>query len=173
MGLDMYLNKKTFVWSNDRENLKISGLKHPIRGENVKYIVEEAGYWRKANAIHQWFVNNVQEGEDDCKEYYVSEEQMKELLDLVNRVLSASKMVKGKVKNGSTFKDGKEIPNMEDGEYIEDPTVAKELLPTTSGFFFGGTEYDQWYIADLKLTKTILEKALKDTSGEYSYSSSW
>ena len=39
-------------------------------------------YWRKANAIHKWFVENVQEGVDDCGEYEVTVEQLTELRDL-------------------------------------------------------------------------------------------
>ncbi len=42
----------------------------------VTYIIEDCGYWRKANGIHAWFVQNVQEGEDDCKEYYVSQSKL-------------------------------------------------------------------------------------------------
>jgi hypothetical protein len=44
-------------------------------------------YWRKANAIHNWFVQNVQEGEDDCREHIVSIEDLKQLLSVVNSVL--------------------------------------------------------------------------------------
>jgi hypothetical protein len=46
------------------------------------------GYWRKANQIHKWFVDNVQKGNDDCKEYYVSEEKIKELYDLCTQINS-------------------------------------------------------------------------------------
>lgn len=38
--------------------------------------------------ITKWFVNNVQEGNDDCKEYYVSDEQIKELHDLCIEVIN-------------------------------------------------------------------------------------
>lgn len=173
MGLDMYLNKKTYIWSNDRDNLEITGSKSKINSKKVTTIIEEAGYWRKANAVHQWFVKNVQDGEDDCKEYWVSHEDMEKLLDTVNEVIKASKLVKGKIQNGSTFKDGKEIPIMEDGKYIKNPSVAEKLLPTTEGFFFGGTAYDQYYYENLLETKKILEEALKDKDGDYEYSSSW
>lgn len=39
-----------------------------------------AYYWRKCNAIHNWFVMNVQAGEDDCASYYVSKESLQELI---------------------------------------------------------------------------------------------
>ena len=44
-------------------------------------------YWRKANAIHQWFVANVQNEEDDCGVYEVSHDQLKRLTVDVNWVL--------------------------------------------------------------------------------------
>lgn len=176
MGLDMNLWKKTYIGNQyagtlnrKMHRLGIDG----VKDERVSEIVESVGYWRKANAIHAWFVENVQDGEDDCKEYYVSREQLKELLDIVDTVLKASKLVKGKVTNGYSYENGERKPILEDGEYIENPEVAKKLLPTTEGFFFGGTEYDQWYYKDLENTKTMLEELLQEESGEFYYSSSW
>lgn len=128
-----------------------------------KNIFQNVAYWRKANQIHNWFVNNVQGGEDDCGTYEVPKEQLKELIDVCNRVLSASKLKKGKIKNGRQYKDGKWETVYEDGEYIVDPKIAKELLPTASGFFFGGTEYDEWYIRDLAYTVEALKKILEET----------
>jgi hypothetical protein len=49
---------------------------------------------------------------------------------------------------------------MEDGKIIKDPTVASELLPTESGFFFGNTDYNEYYYRDLLDTKKIIEEAL-------------
>ena len=40
---------------------------------------EEVGYWRKANAVHRWFVEHVQGGVDECLEYEVSKAQLEEL----------------------------------------------------------------------------------------------
>src|SRR4051812_38424335 len=124
MGLDMYLTRRTYVGRDERNksNVNIKG----VDGAKVKYVDEDAGYWRKANHIHRWFVENVQGGQDDCREYYVSREQLGELLKTVNRVLASSKLVKGKVENGYGYeKDAatgemKRVPYMEDGEYIED-----------------------------------------------------
>ena len=47
----------------------------------------EAGYWRKANQIHKWFVDNVQGGVDNCGEYLVDIKALERLLELVNEVL--------------------------------------------------------------------------------------
>lgn len=49
-------------------------------------LLEEAGYWRKANQIHAWFVKNVQAGVDDCGLYEVTRAQLEELLALAQRV---------------------------------------------------------------------------------------
>ena len=93
MGLDMYLKRKKYVGANyEHRNVKgtidisVNGNKLPIDFSKVSYIEEEFGYWRKANAIHKWFVDNVQDGVDDCKEYYVSQSKMEELLELCKKV---------------------------------------------------------------------------------------
>lgn len=141
--------------------------------KNVSYLIIEEGYWRKANAIHKWFVDNVQGGEDDCKEYYVDESDLKKLLDTVNKVLDASKLIEWKVNNGYTFENGEKKPIVQDGKFIEDATVAHELLPTAEGFFFGNTDYNEWYYQDLVDTKKIIEEALKNDRDSHYYTSSW
>jgi hypothetical protein len=54
-----------------------------------------------------------------------------------------------------------------------DNSLAELLLPSASGFFFGGTNYDEWYFEDVKNTISILEDALQSKGGEIYYSSSW
>jgi len=182
MGLDMYLEKRigvknySFTKKEDKHSVEVKkgGIKLDIAAKSISGVVVDVACWRKANAIHRWFVNNVQNGEDDCKSYYVDEEDLKALLKRVNKVLKASKLIKGKVTNGYTIEKGKEIPILEDGEYIEDATVAKECLPTGSGFFFGSEDYNEWYLEGLKYTKKVLTKTLKEkVGGSYYYQSSW
>ena len=95
MGLDMYLRAKRYVSNfdfrpDDKElNQKIReslGLNHLNDSDGLEVSVT-VGYWRKANQVHQWFVDNVQAGEDDCKSYWVQKSKMKELLDLCKEVL--------------------------------------------------------------------------------------
>jgi len=84
MGLDMYLIAKKYVSSySDGDKNNQSLLKEAFPELNkftgFAYVQYEVGYWRKANHIHKWFVNNVQEDVDDCKEYYVSRDELKTL----------------------------------------------------------------------------------------------
>lgn len=141
-----------------------------------KTIFEQIGYWRKANHIHNWFVENVQDGIDECDTYEVTKEQLEDLLNVCRKVLDGSKLVKGKVVNGQKYENGKMVNIYQDGEYIEDSSVAEELLPTTSGFFFGGTEYDEWYYKDVENTINIIEDVLRTTDFKHEivmYHSSW
>lgn len=41
---------------------------------------------------------------------------------------------------------------------LDDHSLASELLPTQSGFFFGGTEYDEYYFLDLDYTYKLFVK---------------
>lgn len=144
-----------------------------INPKRISYVIEEIGYQRKANAIHNWIIKNVADGVDDCKEVRFDRENIIVLRDTIQKVLDASVLVKGKIVNGYTFKDGKEEPIMEDGKYIEDSTVAQELLPTGSGFFFGSTEYNQYYYDDLVEALKICNEMLKDDNADYYYQASW
>ena len=44
-------------------------------------------YWRKSNQIHQWFVQNVKGGKDNCEEYSVSLDQLKLLSKTIEPAL--------------------------------------------------------------------------------------
>jgi hypothetical protein len=88
MGLDMYLNAKRFLWHNENELAeKVLEAFPEVKGKRVKEVIVEAIYWRKANAIHDWFVKNVQEGDDNCGYYWVGREQLEELRQLILEAL--------------------------------------------------------------------------------------
>lgn len=186
MGLDMSLTKRTYVrnWARDAKEHKYKivvtkgGKPTNIRTERISYIIENIHDWRKANQIHAWFVENVQDGDDNCGEYYVSREKLQQLLSLCEQVIKASKLVSGKVTNGYRIEadsEGKaiQVPILEDGKYIEDPSIAKELLPNQSGFFFGSQDYNEWYLQDIIETRDVLKEAVKDQDSDYYYDSSW
>lgn len=95
MGLDMYLTKKTYVqkWDHhaaeDTYVVEVTKGGQPanhIQPSRVTHIEEQIGYWRKANAIHKWFVDNVSDGEDNCGTYSVEIDDLINLLELCKQV---------------------------------------------------------------------------------------
>lgn len=161
MGLDMYLTKKTYVknWKHNEKDgvpewdVSVKWYGKDVEMKNVMYIEQEVLYWRKANAIHGWFVDNVQGGHDNCDHYYVPIEKIEEILAICNQILSNVELKEGK---------------------IVDPSICEELLPTKSGFFFGSQHFDKWYYETIKKTRDTLTEELKgDIICEYYYQSSW
>ena len=144
MGLDMYLTAKRFFWYNEKEiQKKLQDIMN-VDDYEVDYIELQVGYWRKANQIHKWFVDNIQNGVDDCGKHQVEKEKLIDLLNIVNQALETNK--------------------------------PEKILPTQSGFFFGSTEYDEYYKKDLEDTKKMIEKYLefKDNDKyDLYYQSSW
>lgn len=153
MGLDMYLSARKYIAQVDytrtpdgqmdrvylpefKEILKLfpagAGDYSDHCGANVELTI---GYWRKANHIHKWFVDKTQKGIDECKESYVSKEQLQDLRVLCQMVL-------------------------------DEPDKAQELLPSESGFFFGSTEYDEWYMGATEHTIKVIDNALRIMEAE-------
>ena len=141
-------------------------------------IMEQVGYWRKANHIHKWFVDNIQDGEDDCRYHReVRKTDLEELLRVCNEVIASTKLVSGKVYNGTRWNSqtGETIEYI-DGLILEDTVAAEELLPTECGFFFGSTGYDEWYMRDIEHTIEVIENVLETTDFNTQmiyYVSSW
>ena len=189
MGLDMYLTRKKYIGAEYNFNkikgtifITKDGKELPIDFNKVSYIEESVGYWRKANQIHNWFVENVQDGEDNCHPHYVSFEKLEELLKVCKEVKKSIKLVDGKLIQSYTFDaDGNRINNYIDGKVIEDTSVCEELLPTTSGFFFGDTEYNEWYAEQINSTIKMLKQIIKEEKelnelgfySDFEYCSSW
>ena len=134
MGLDMYLSKETYAKNWDFQKpeekheviVKKGGeVLDTIKSERITYIVEEIGYWRKANAIHNWFVKNVQGGVDECQRSYVSLEKIKELLEVVEKVLADNSLAPTLLPTQSGFFFG---PTHYDEWYFKDLEDTKVIL---------------------------------------------
>lgn len=155
MGLDSYLEVRRYVsgYSFNKEEVKKQfneiveavGMQN-IHDERFATVAVNVAYWRKANHIHNWFVQNVQDGEDDCGQYRVTREQLMELEELCRKV----------------SKDGT-------GE------VAGELLPISTGFFFGSEQYDEYYFEDTDRTAKRLGEILDviPNGDDFYYQASW
>lgn len=127
MGLDMYLTSRSEL----------------DRAKANDYYWGELAYWRKFNALHAWFVHNVQDDVDNCGDYVVSQTKLSELVEVLKKLQQ---------------------------------TKDTSLLPTQSGFFFGSTEYDEWYWDRVNSTIDILSEILTTfdfENEELLYTSSW
>ena len=141
---------------------------------NFIEIAIQVGYWRKANAVHAWFVREVQDGVDDCREYYVTH-------DALHRLRDTCQMVLDTVDKGELVKQVDPLW----GEYDSypnlklDEALAAEVLPTQMGFFFGDTNYGAGYVADLEDTIRQLDAVLNhplfgnESEWSFEYHSSW
>lgn len=139
-------------------------------------IFQNCGYWRKANAIHAWFVENVQNGVDDCGMYIVRRDQLEELKEACERVIAVATIKDAQICTGIRYKDGQKTQIMEDGKVVTNPEDCADILPTQEGFFFGSTDYDEWYIHNMETTIKIINEVLEQTDWEKQticYSSSW
>ena len=164
MGLDMYLEARKYVSKFDYKaddntpTAEYAGVlgAFPVgsdefgdfAGANVSITV---GYWRKANQIHNWFVQECAGGEDDCRPISVDSDKLRTLRATIEFLLSI-----------------KDEPNAEE--------QARKLLAPAEGFFFGTYEIDEWYWNDLERTKNILDKAIslaEDEGLDITYQASW
>ena len=147
MGLDSYLSVTISVDKRDANYQKVVDTLRikPDRSASWIDVNHNVAYWRKANAIHSWFVKNVQDGVDDCRKAFVSRDQLEKLVDLCIDI-----------------KNNKLNP--------------ENSLPTQSGFFFGSTEYDDYYTRDLEYTIDVISSILMNPDykhAEFYYRSSW
>ena len=157
MGLDMYVVVRSSLPREElQELLRTEGLlRHweyagggvQALGEGDEYPV--IAYWRKANAIHAWFVRTQAAGVDECQEIPVTLEALRELREACTKIIAA----------GATQEAAEEFG-----------------LPTEGGFFFGPTSYNEWYKSSLEHTVQQLDEILAvdwpDTVN-FSYQASW
>lgn len=171
MGLDQYLTISEYIPRTTRDEMRPDSPKaNPVfeeltnrrpswvdkgayQGISVRY---PAGQWRKANGIHRWFVENVQDNRDECQQSYVSGQQLRELRDACEEVLFA---------------------HNSEQQPVDEVAFDVGLSPK-SGSFFGGQEIDDWYLEDLRYTMRLINRL--ETSGVFDnawidlyYQASW
>jgi hypothetical protein len=154
MGLDMYLSRRIYIGSKyeHREvkaeiDITIGGVKVDVDTSKLQYIYLDVAYWRKANHIHGWFVEKFAGGRDECQQIYVPTEGLKELLEICRNLLGS-----------------------------RNEEMAKILLPPCEGFFFGGSNIDEYYWQTIEETEALLEEILGthvERFHEYIYQASW
>lgn len=75
MGLDMYLEGRTFNWNHDKVEKK--------DGFRVKGVTLELGYWRKHPDLHGYIVKTFANGVDECQEIPLDEDALRNILAAV------------------------------------------------------------------------------------------
>lgn len=152
MGLDQYItirhkstNKSYAKWEDywklereERENLREPN--EPTKDITI-------AYFRKHNQIHNWFVQNVQNGNDDCRRYPITVDDIKKLLSICETIMShVTKTPRPpKIKTDSK---GNQYECLQYDDYKisgEGMQYVINNLPTKDGFFFGSTGYDDDY----------------------------
>ena len=111
----------------------------------------EVAYWRKASAVHRWFVEKCQNGVDECQLTPITREQLEALRAAAENVLAAPPDARVAVATGAG------------------------LLPQ-AGFFFGTTEMGDWYVEYLTKTVDQLSGVLNNqdlAEAKFFYRSSW
>lgn len=93
MGLDQYItirhkstNSAYEKWKNywnlsEKERENVRAPKEPSKDLIV-------GYFRKHHSIHKWFVNNIQNGNDDCGRYKISVKDIETLKELCEEIMT-------------------------------------------------------------------------------------
>ena len=168
MGLDMYLRAKKYVSGYSHSNqvsqeaydslLQAVGLDRSDVTDDAPSgsISLNVVYWRKANAIHNWFIENVAGGLDDCEPFEVSREELQALCFDIKEVLG--------------------VRDMQEANPDEALPGPEDILPTASGFFFGDTEYDDYYWHYLEKTLSRIGNLLtneKFADFDFEYRASW
>lgn len=117
-------------------------------------VAEELAYFRKFNALNRFILVNTNSPLDLNDVVEVPMEVFDKLYDIVNKLLTAYNACP-----------------------IKAERMARTLLPTQSGFFFGSVDYDEYYWNDLVRLKESLEALFKRAEEikdeHYWYESNW
>lgn len=125
----------------------------------IRHNGEEAIYMRKVNCVRKWCAENLENFEDNGLTNF-PKEKFKELIGTMRKTIFEAGLsnIYGyyqciqdgwfEDENWDLYKEVRAFLSAQENQekVIE---VAERLFPTSSGFFFGGTEYNEWYVADL------------------------
>jgi hypothetical protein len=204
MGLDMYLYAEKYVsnasdsmverfpqYAKEREMYRevvkaIGGEMLPTPEYGGMSISKCVGYWRKANAIHGWFVRELADGIDECQRIDVGWDDITRLRDeCINALANRNNAVPTEERTKTISMDDKspeEMMNVIMEEWGNQKAKANSTvletsdpLAPTAGFFFGGTEKDEYYYQDIEHTLDVLNSllAFNDTEWSFYYRASW
>ena len=161
MGLDMYLYAEKYFasspsWGTDRDREAVKNL---VKMMDAEEVATEEEYRRQSASVRMeiayWRKAN------EIHNYFV-----KNCADGVDNCQSV-------------YIEIEQLKDLLDRckKILDDNSLAQELLPTVSGFFFGGTVYDEWYFESIQETVKKLEKIIPQIEAhsdwDIYYEASW
>lgn len=161
MGLDMYLRKSEYVCTYDFGQKEYT---HPKKVKIKVDIEYEDGHTR-----------TIKQEQDICDSgglYIQTPYAYWRKANAIHKwILEKTEQTEDKCQ--PIYVSGKALLELVDicKQILEDHSKAEKLLPTQSGFFFGSTEYDEWYFQDLELTVKQLENVKAED--DFIYQASW
>jgi hypothetical protein len=174
MGLDMYLYASKYITDESVEEINklanTNNLPTPDWSKSIS-VEKTVGYWRKANAIHGWFVNKVGNGVDECQVMYLDREPLEQLRqDCIVALANPSREYK--IENQKVFYLLCDYLNSL--ETPIDPATYENPVPPTDGFFFGSSELTDYYYYQLEYTIDLITSLLElDHNYSFHYQASW
>lgn len=160
MGLDIYFSR-------------VNKLDYSLNKETAIKDKIAIGYFRKVNCLLPHFGY-----EDNCEILEIEKSQIEDLVYKAKELLAVYDTISYQLHLQNIevnyykeiYKDNQEMcderckPFLKKIDEIWKPfeSVSQEMLPTTTGCFFGSQEYRDWYVADLKEIVAVFEKVLDE-----------
>lgn len=154
MGLDMYLYLSKYESESRWKEEKIKNF-YPSELDTLFNMIYEhnfcskiteyqVAYWRKANAIHNWIIQNCANGVDECQKIYVSEDDLKQLINLCEKVLKDNSLASLLLPTCDGFFFGSQ---KYDEWYFKDLEYTIEVLKEIVKVLESSSDYECYYRA--------------------------
>lgn len=160
MGLDIYFSR-------------VNKLDYSLNKKTAIHDKIAIGYFRKVNCLLPHFGY-----EDNCEYLEIEKSQIEDLVYKAKELLAVYDTISYQLHLQSIevnyykeiYKDNQEMcderckPFLKKIDEIWKPfeEVADQMLPTTTGCFFGSQEYREWYVSDLQSIVAAFEKILDE-----------
>lgn len=156
MGLDMYLRARTYFsdgeWRGEKNNQQFEEI---IKTAEVEEYLDTDNCFRSAYvevSVGYWRKSN------QIHHWFVE--------NIQGGVDECQEALVGREKLVELKENCEQV--------LESPVLAEQILPVSEGFFFGSTEYDEYYFEDIKDTVKIIDRVLQmPEEWDFVYQSSW
>lgn len=144
------------VIDNESGREELADRWHGTKFESQGVIINDhLCYWRKFNALHHYIAKNYGDLENDnCVDIHLEISDIEDILEILKKVQDTMKTTT-KTRLDSRGNEYKE-------EVITNPKAVEKIFPTADGFFWGSTDYDDYYIDEVNRTVDVLEQVVRE-----------